>query len=456
MRPLVLLRGLTIVASTLAFTGYADAEIPWGFQFGDGDQTVVGTFVTDGRQSDLDGSGDVELRALRLNDVWIDGLPVDLATPLDPAGPRSGSGDVLTQRLVWNRSAQRVASLPDGGGLSWFSNTPPITESELSLSLAGGEFGALLRDYIDSDPLLGPDLTAMITPVRRALLGSDWDGMLYDVDVSTGLASSPRDTGIAGLAGIRYAPDGTLYGIQDKQFPATGGSLYTIDPTTGAATLVGDFGLADEFVEGDLDFHPHTGELYALQAFNRDAGRNGVFTIDVTDGSATLFGATYVAADGPDISAIAFDQDGVWYGVGVDIDDGVVASVELLTFNTTTGATETVVDLDVGSGSVAGMDFDPFTGRLYYADGFVNGSDALYRIDPATGDATRIGATGLAEGLSGLTFPPATLFGATYPPTFIPEARSLALAILGAAALLLSGARLPTSCGLRRQRRALG
>src|SRR5262245_29836790 len=107
------------------------------------------------------------------------------------------------------------------------------------------------------------------------LLGNDFiSGVLYDVDTSTGAATNPRGGGIGHVAGIAFRSDGTLFGLT-----AFGGSpansLVTIDPTTGASTLVGPTGLTG-IVEGDITFSPTTGILYGLST----SPGFGLFTIN--------------------------------------------------------------------------------------------------------------------------------------------------------------------------------
>jgi hypothetical protein len=442
-------RRLFMSLIALAALGHdaAVGEIPWGFNFGDDENTVLGTFVSDGNQSDLDGTGILRHVVTRLNDVYLNGSIPMLEEPLDPAGPRSPTGEVIPQEIEWSRDRQEVESLPSGGLLSWFSNTQPIA-SELSLSLKGTEFGSEFINIGESGSFsVGPDISVSIVPIRRTLLGNDSHGVLYDIDVETGRATNPRPTEINGLAGIRFAPDGTLYGIQDELDPMTGGKLYTIDATSGAATFVGDLHLPNTFIEGDLDFHPQTGELYGLQDFFLSAdgrtSRTSVFTIDTDNGRATVFGvAQSGGGDFVDLSATAFDTVGTWYATGVDIDRGVVVGTDLLTLSTITGEILTSVPLEFGpsepllAGAVGGMAFDPFTSRLYFADGLSNGTDSLHLIDPATAEVVSIGPTGLDDGLSGLAFPPATLFGAMYPPTVVPEPATWIMLLIGMATML--------------------
>ena len=64
---------------------------------------------------------------------------------------------------------------------------------------------------------------------------------LYTINQTTAATTLVGDTGVTvidGVAGLTFAPDGTLYA-------AMNGSLYTLNPLTGAATLVGAIGFSD-------------------------------------------------------------------------------------------------------------------------------------------------------------------------------------------------------------------
>lgn len=242
------------------------------------------------------------------------------------------------------------------------------------------------------------------------LLGTDFDGLLYDINFLTGTASNPRDTGIGALSGIAMSPGGELFG-----FDAAANILFQINRATGASTPVGFMGL--DVTEGDLDFQPGTGTLFGVQT----QGADRLFTIDVATGFATAVG-TIIA--GGDISAMAFADDGTLFALDTMND-------ALYTIDPATGAILTTVGL-VGDplGNAAGMDFDPVTGWLVVADGGYTtqgtptGTNMLYSIDIPTGFLIPHGPTGLTFGLSGLEF--------------VPEPGSLGLLALG---VLLCGRR---------------
>jgi hypothetical protein len=127
-------------------------------------------------------------------------------------------------------------------------------------------------------------------------------GGLNIIDTEDGSEQYIGDWGLGNkfISSLAFAPDGTLYGT-DNEGPAT--SLYTIDPETAKATVVGPVG---EFVFG-LDFG-RDGTLY---------GASGeIFTIDVETGAKDkeLFGF------GPFITALDYGADGVLRGIETDFD----------------------------------------------------------------------------------------------------------------------------------------
>jgi len=129
--------------------------------------------------------------------------------------------------------------------------------------------------------------------------------------------------------------------------PANG--LYTIDPATGAATLVGDTG---ESITG-LDFHPDTGVLYGTTTPNSNTG-SSLITIDPTSGAVSVIGPHGVDEAMTDLT---FAPDGTLYGWAEASSDDVV------TIDITTGAATLVGEAGVNSGGCA-LDMAP-DGFLY-------------------------------------------------------------------------------------------
>lgn len=98
----------------------------------------------------------------------------------------------------------------------------------------------------------------------------DGDGTLGTVDVATGTATVIGEMGLT-MTDIAFDPLGNLWGI-------TFGQLYQIDHTTAAITLVGNLGTSLNSLVFGAD-----GTLYAANS--------GLYSIDTSTGAATLIGS---------------------------------------------------------------------------------------------------------------------------------------------------------------------
>jgi DNA-binding beta-propeller fold protein YncE len=104
---------------------------------------------------------------------------------------------------------------------------------------------------------------------------------------------------------------------------------------------------------------------------------------------------------------MAFDAAGSLYVIDTSLD-------ELLKVNKGTGAVVSIQPLSVPLGAWAGMAVDPTSGAFYVADGGTGGTGLLYTMNPADGQLTPVGSTGVANGLAGLTFLPEPTTGALW------------------------------------------
>jgi len=70
---------------------------------------------------------------------------------------------------------------------------------------------------------------------------------LYSISPTTGAATLIGPIGFPGAGSLGLAPNGTLYGVANVASGAGTAELVTINTTTGAGTLVGDTGVAERF-----------------------------------------------------------------------------------------------------------------------------------------------------------------------------------------------------------------
>lgn len=253
------------------------------------------------------------------------------------------------------------------------------------------------------------------------------------------LAFAGESVGLAVSSETLYATSLRSHG-NTNSFIA--GSLYTVDPATAAATVVGPIRVGEAAIGiVAVASHPKTGIFYGITAGLSPVVPRSLVTIDFATGNAVVVARLAVA--GTDIS---FAPDGnlyVWMPetnqVGrIDLVTGAVTPLGPsgiegivgggIAINTAgdaalvaaTGATGTLDSVDLKTGvatkgpalsgaphtvSIDNLTLGP-TGVLYgvNSNGGAPSSATLVTIDPATGAVTRIGA--LPDDTHGLIFAP--------------------------------------------------
>jgi hypothetical protein len=138
-------------------------------------------------------------------------------------------------------------------------------------------------------------------------------------------------------------------------------SLYSIDTTTGASTLVGVHGQVDMFA---IAYHPPSNALYGVSA-------SQLFRLNPTTGAATLIGPTGTLSG--TIDGLAWDSA---RGRLVGITPGALSAYS---FNLTTGAATLIVG-PLASNNNLGMTYDAS------ADAFIatDYGGYIFSLDPVT------------------------------------------------------------------------
>lgn len=227
-------------------------------------------------------------------------------------------------------------------------------------------------------PPIPPPIDPPIDPF--GLLATDVDSFFYQIDPSSGTSTLISNTleGFDSIPGLAFDPTtDTLYGVRQTSFSSD--QLITIDPATGADTLVGVTGIFDVQT---LAFDPNTNTLYTTTT----GPTAQLFRIDPATGIGTVVGLSGFFS----VGGLAFDPNtNTLYGTTIGL------TAELITIDPVTGAGTAVGPL--GFDNVAGLAFDPNTNTLYGTDFFTQ----LLTIDPATGAGTAVGSTGNAmQGLA--------------------------------------------------------
>ena len=185
------------------------------------------------------------------------------------------------------------------------------------------------------------------------------------------------------LAPIGAAPTTTIYAgdfaLGDAStyyvINSDNNAFIEVDAETGATTQIGTSTPAnggDSWSELATD--PTDGTLYASTG-------SDLYTIDPSTGEATLVGSFNF---GGLMIAIAVDDEGVMYGHDI-VNDAIY------TINKDTGVATQLGSTGVDANFAQGMDFDPVTGELYMAWYQGGGAGGLRIVDRATGNTTLVG-----------------------------------------------------------------
>lgn len=244
---------------------------------------------------------------------------------------------------------------------------------------------ALTASFFNASPVFGQafDCSRLLGSSQPQLTpGGPVPGQLFSINPATGAASLIGDMTDTLATEIEYYnANQTLYAAEVDG----GQNLHVIDPTTGVslstvAYAPGGALAGMEFVGATLYATFHAGPASDL------------VTVNTATGSLTTIGAT---GFGP-ISGLAYDETaGVMYGVTAG-----GAPAQLVTINLATGVA-TVVG-PTGLDRVGSIEFGP-DGNLYGGvtlSGTTN-PGYLVRINKATGAATPVGDTGFS--ITGLT-----------------------------------------------------
>ena len=133
-------------------------------------------------------------------------------------------------------------------------------------------------------------------------------GRLWLIDVTIQSASLIGDTGFDRLGGIAFDSSGTLYGVSGGS--AIQGTLMTIDPTNGAATVIDLLSDPNAAVDG-LRFNSQ-GVLFG-GSFNNTKSVGELLTIDPSN-AQVLTSLTLVGSGNSFCPGIAFDSKDALYG----------------------------------------------------------------------------------------------------------------------------------------------
>jgi uncharacterized protein YjiK len=185
------------------------------------------------------------------------------------------------------------------------------------------------------------------------------------------IAGSPLSTAHAGL----------LYAVEESS-----DTLISIDTDTFTTTSIGSLGVSFNF--GGMAYDPNSDTLYMIDG---QTSNSSLYTVNRTTGQATLIGASGANS----LFGLAFDStNNVLYGSQLD------SPRKLYSLDTMSGSATNIDPMDGGmSAGIGGLAYDSNRDMLV---GILDGSGALYDIDRSTGDQTFLATT--ATNNSGLAY----------------------------------------------------
>jgi len=192
---------------------------------------------------------------------------------MSPAQP-AGRGDEAIAFMSWDESQQHAVGI-------YKLNTENPSALTLLSPWEPGEFGYCTGGTYDLNGNL------------YMVDGSETSSVLYQIDQSAWTATTIGSTGYPMHAMTCDPTTGIIYGAGGSLYDSP--NLYTIDPATGAGTLIGGFGLNGVF---DLAVDSN-GQMYALDVYT-----DSLYTVDKATGTTTLIGPT-----GQNMN---FEQDMCW------------------------------------------------------------------------------------------------------------------------------------------------
>jgi hypothetical protein len=260
----------------------------------------------------------------------------------------------VTPLLYWNNLLLKPGDLGDWAPSGPGGVDPTGNDSFLNDSPSGVINGVSNIDLALMNAL-GWDI-APASPASQVWI-DDANGEIATLNPSNGIVTLVGASGV-GLSDIAFNHQGQLFGIS---FTA----LYSINPQTGAATLIGDLSAGGGEMNG-LKFGPD-GTLYAVSSATEQ-----LYTINTATGAATALNGTLQAASAGDI---AFEH-GVLYLADAN------GALEKLTISN--GTVSASVVGPIGFSAVDGLATGP-NGELYGVSG-----DQLILINTTTGAGTAV------------------------------------------------------------------
>jgi hypothetical protein len=196
-------------------------------------------------------------------------------------------------------------------GLILFTSTTAFSQTAYAMQFnQGNNFFGIINLLNGGFTQLGTEGSTLFNDIAASP-----NGNLYGIVNSTSLVTLNTNNGVVltsvafsagGIESLAIAPNGTLYG-------ATQGALYTIDPLSGLASLVGNFNNSAIGNSGQNIRFGADGNLYDTDG-GVSANNTDLFQISTVNGHATLMGVV------TNFPGLCLENSGSQlYGVGIQL-----------------------------------------------------------------------------------------------------------------------------------------
>jgi trimeric autotransporter adhesin len=326
--------------------------------------------------------------AVVLNSVAISGITS--GQTIEGMDFRPATGQLYAFGYNQSTGASQLYTINTTTGAATVVNAAPV-----NLQAGMGKIGFDFNPTVDRIRVTGSNNSNYrLHPVTGAIAATDMPLAFASADANAG--KNPSIGALAYTNSYIGATSTTLYDYDDSlNIIAT-----QIPPNNGTLNTIGSSGITvntnDPTADMDIYFNPATSANVAYLAANTGVLANdNLYTVNLTTGAATLVGIIGSGVAVQDI-AVLIDRT-VPSAVSGRLVYGLTSNNNLISFDSDTSeiirSSAAVTGVTAGQ-TLAGMDFRPATGELIgLGYNSTNGESQLYVIAPATGVATAINST---------------------------------------------------------------